>query len=253
MHYNPPSSLSGFLPAGKVSQAKPLLKGHRATSGCRSYTAASSTAVGHLGSIKNLSSLCMEDICKPLRLCIALCKFSRRAPQKPLEQQSYLSFSTPMDHVSFYRLVADIWQIGAEKAYKKNSQKFLKTPWTAVLGTPCQCPGKNALFCQQIKGNPWDPAGRPMFVPPGVPGTPGDCPRDFLKVMYLFLSSIEGRLRLPAFSQTEDQIFTPNPQPQISLLRIFRLQPGLKWRFSLRRTWSGQKLLPLQFPGLSLP
>ena len=29
-------------------------------------------------------------------------------------------------------------------------------------------------------------------------------------------------------------------------LRIFRRQPGLKWKFLLRRTWSGQTLLPLQ-------
>ena len=47
--------------------------------------------------------------------------------------------------------------------------------------------------------------------------------------------------------------FHPHPQPQSSLLRIFRLQPGLKWKFLLRRIWSGQKPLPLQFPGLSLP
>ena len=45
----------------------------------------------------------------------------------------------------------------------------------------------------------------------------------------------------------------PHPQPQNSLLRTFRLQPGLEWKFLLRRTWSGAKLLPLQFPGLSLP
>ena len=47
--------------------------------------------------------------------------------------------------------------------------------------------------------------------------------------------------------------FDPHPQPQNSLLRIFRLKPGLEWKFLLRRTWSGQKLLPLQFPELSLP
>ena len=47
--------------------------------------------------------------------------------------------------------------------------------------------------------------------------------------------------------------FHPHPQPQNSFLRIFHLQAGLKWKFLLRRTWSGQQLLPLQFPGLSLP
>ena len=47
--------------------------------------------------------------------------------------------------------------------------------------------------------------------------------------------------------------FHPHPQPQNSLPRIFRLQPDLERKFLLRRTWSGQKLLPLQFPRLSLP
>ena len=46
----------------------------------------------------------------------------------------------------------------------------------------------------------------------------------------------------------EDKISTPT-QPQNSLLRIFRLQPGLERNFLLKRTWSGRKLLPLQFPG----
>ena len=32
------------------------------------------------------------------------------------------------------------------------------------------------------------PAGRPLFVPLGVPGTPGRCPDDFLKFMCLFFS-----------------------------------------------------------------
>ena len=34
--------------------------------------------------------------------------------------------------------------------------------------------------------------------------------------------------------------FDPHPQPQNSLLRIFRLQPGLEWKFLLRRTWLRQ-------------
>ena len=44
--------------------------------------------------------------------------------------------------------------------------------------------------------------------------------------------------------------FDPHPQPQNSLLRIFRLQPDLEQKFSLRRTCSGRKLA--SFPGLSL-
>ena len=39
----------------------------------------------------------------------------------------------------------------------------------------------------------------------------------------------------------------PHRQPH------FRLKPGFEWKFLLRRTWLRQKLLPLQFPGLSLP
>ena len=30
------------------------------------------------------------------------------------------------------------------------------------------------------------------------------------------------------------------------------LEPDLGWKFLQRRTWSGKKLLPLQFPGLTL-
>ena len=33
------------------------------------------------------------------------------------------------------------------------------------------------------------PAGRPLFVPPGVPGTPGRCPEDFSSV-YVPLSRL---------------------------------------------------------------
>ena len=34
---------------------------------------------------------------------------------------------------------------------------------------------------------------------------------------------------------------------------IFYLQPGLERKFLLMRTWSGQKLCPLQYTGLPLP
>ena len=51
----------------------------------------------------------------------------------------------------------------------------------------------------------------------------------------------------------EDQILTPRPQPQKILTNDFCRQPGLEWKFLQRRTWSGQKPLPLQFPGLALP
>ena len=41
--------------------------------------------------------------------------------------------------------------------------------------------------------------------------------------------------------------------PESLYTEDFCLQPGLEWKFLLRRTWLGQKLLPLQSPGLSLP
>ena len=46
---------------------------------------------------------------------------------------------------------------------------------------------------------------------------------------------------------------SPTPQLQIFISKDFCLQPGLEWKFLPRRTWSGQELPPLQFPGLSLP
>ena len=52
-----------------------------------------------------------------------------------------------------------------------------------------------------------------------------------------------------AFSQ--DPILTPTPNPRAPY-KDFCLQPGLKCKFLLRRSWSGQKLLTLQFSGLPL-
>ena len=43
----------------------------------------------------------------------------------------------------------------------------------------------------------------------------------------------------------------PHSQPQNSVQRIFCLRPGLEREFLLIRIWSGQELLPLQFPELS--
>ena len=37
------------------------------------------------------------------------------------------------------------------------------------------------------------PAGRPLFVPPGVPGTSGRCPTDFLKFMFTFVPENSGK------------------------------------------------------------
>ena len=44
----------------------------------------------------------------------------------------------------------------------------------------------------------------------------------------------------------------PTPTAEF-LTKDFRLQPGLDWKFLLRRAWSEQKLFSLQFPELSLP
>ena len=45
--------------------------------------------------------------------------------------------------------------------------------------------------------------------------------------------------------------FWPPPPALDFLSQDFCLQPRLEWKFLLRRTWSGQKLLLLQFPGSS--
>ena len=57
---------------------------------------------------------------------------------------------------------------------------------------------------------------------------------------------IRGELGWPAASamgllgMIEDPSLEPHPQPQNSLLRIFRLRPGLEWKFLPRRTWLGK-------------
>ena len=48
------------------------------------------------------------------------------------------------------------------------------------------------------------------------------------------------------------EFWPPPPTPDF-LSKDFCLQPGLGWKLLLRKTWSGQKMLPLQFPGLSHP
>ena len=58
---------------------------------------------------------------------------------------------------------------------------------------------------------------------------------------------------LVRFASNWGSDFDPHPHTKNSLLKDFCLRPGLEWKFLLRRTWSGQKLRPLQFPGVSLP
>ena len=65
-------------------------------------------------------------------------------------------------------------------------------------------------------------------------------------------NNINKRKQLPARAIHEGPISTPNPTLQF-LCKDFYVQPGLGRKFLVRRTWSGQKLLPLQFPGLLLP
>ena len=48
--------------------------------------------------------------------------------------------------------------------------------------------------------------------------------------------------------------FWPSPPTPEFLSKDFCLQPGFEWKLLLRRTCCrGKNLLPLQFPGLSLP
>ena len=56
-----------------------------------------------------------------------------------------------------------------------------------------------------------------------------------------------------SYSHTSRATLSTKPPRTLSkpLTKDFRLQPGLERKFFLRRTWSGQKLLPLQFPALS--
>ena len=58
---------------------------------------------------------------------------------------------------------------------------------------------------------------------------------------------LNGVQQMVSAGEYEDEILTPNPNPDF-LTKDFCLQPGLERIFLLRRTWSGQKLLPLQFP-----
>ena len=48
---------------------------------------------------------------------------------------------------------------------------------------------------------------------------------------------------MPRIRSTEDQILTPTPTPDL-LSRNFCLEPDLRWKFLLRRTWLGQKTAP---------
>ena len=70
--------------------------------------------------------------------------------------------------------------LGSRKAaQKKKSHKISENLMDArvSLGDPAGVPAKNALSCQFLfckqREVPGTPAGRPLFVPPGVPGTPG--------------------------------------------------------------------------------
>ena len=58
-------------------------------------------------------------------------------------------------------------------------------PWDTRPVSRQRCPFLS-VFSKQITENPWDtPASRPLFVPPGVPATPGRCPGDFFLSVYV--------------------------------------------------------------------
>ena len=67
-------------------------------------------------------------------------------------------------------------------------------------------------------------------------------PHSFAQISYLPISALWLVLKL----------ITPPPNPEL-LTKDFCLEPDLEWIFLQRRTWLGQKLLPQEFPGLSLP
>ena len=98
---------------------------------------------------------------------------------------------------------------------RKDHIKFLKTSWTA--GCPWDTRPVSRQKCQFFYSKqqeiPGTPTGRPLFVSPGVPGTPGRCPEDFLKFMCLFLSwKVESRRKTLAVWNHRKQ-GTDNPCP----------------------------------------
>ena len=56
-------------------------------------------------------------------------------------------------------------------------------------GVPAKMPFSVRFFLQEVPGTP---AGRPLSVPPGVPGTSGRCPGDFLSLCALFFPEFYG-------------------------------------------------------------
>ena len=76
------------------------------------------------------------------------------------------------------------------------------------------------------------------------------------RLMNLIPSNLElfaALIRTAMTMVNEDQISTPHPQPQNSLLRISVCSQVSNGHSCYGEAGRGQKLLPLQFPGLSLP
>ena len=93
-------------------------------------------------------------------------------------------------------------------------------------GSPLQTPNFQSSWCMKVTKNRAKSAS--LFLA-------------YFGVCMFLLSCRESRFSQP-----------PPPTPEF-LTKHFCLQPGLGWKFLLRRAWSGQKLPPLQFPRLSLP
>ena len=113
----------------------------------------------------------------------SLCPSSLSSHQKTSEFVSLCSCVT-MQEIPAYSLCNCREQ--RRHMRKKTTKPKFKTPSTTTCPrTPSRCPGKNALSDLSIVNN-GTPAGRPLFVPPGVPGTPGRCPEDFSQIYVPF-------------------------------------------------------------------
>ena len=126
---------------------------------------------------------------------------------------------------------------------------FCQSPWKSLLSIALE-----PILGQGIRRSTFQWKERGLYIYIYIWCTKSFARNSASKLLFLSFSPCACHLlfydlRFPIWGSK----FDPHPQPQISLLRIFCLRPGLGWKFLLRRTWSGQKRLPLQFPGLSFP
>ena len=87
---------------------------------------------------------------------------------------------------------------------RKNHIKFLKNPSMAGCPRNTRPVSPAKFFYSKQQEVPGTPAGRPLFVPPGVPRTPGSCPEDFLKFLCLPRSPMD--MKIMCQGQNSDEI-----------------------------------------------